>query len=76
MTGTNWTALGSQGSGDDQFDLPHAVVVSVGGRIYVADTNNNRIVRVTDISGSDWFTFGSFGDGTFEMEAPKGIFVR
>lgn len=34
------------------------------GRIYIADTGNNRIVRVHDITGSQWTILGALGAGT------------
>jgi DNA-binding beta-propeller fold protein YncE len=37
------TQWGSKGSGPGEFDLPHAVVLDLEGRVYVADRENNRI---------------------------------
>ncbi|MBM3496914.1 MAG: hypothetical protein FJX72_21725, partial [Armatimonadetes bacterium] len=40
--------------------------VDVNGRIYVADTENNRIVRMDDMSGSGWTELG-------ELNGPFGV---
>jgi streptogramin lyase len=68
MNGSNWLALGSawttaggSGSGSGQFDHPTSVLVDSAGRIYVADSQNDRIVRMDDISGSNWMAYGSRG---------------
>jgi DNA-binding beta-propeller fold protein YncE len=45
MSGANWVALGTLGSGVEQFNSPAAVAVDATGHIYVADYLNNRIVR-------------------------------
>ena len=42
MTGTGWLTLGTQGSGDKQFNEPWGPHVDHKGRIYVADYGNNR----------------------------------
>jgi len=76
MSGTNFTALGSLGSGAGQFDNPYAMFIDPSGTIYVADTNNGRIARFDDLSGANWTTFGSYGvaDGTFD--GPSGIALQ
>lgn len=40
-----FAVYGSKGSGACQFNHREAVAVSPGGRVHVADTLNNRIVR-------------------------------
>ena len=45
----------------------------LAGRIYVADTHNNRIVRMDDFSGAGWTTVGTFGDGPRMFSGPTGI---
>src|SRR5207249_8085711 len=64
----------SAGSGMNQFDGPFGVSVSAG-QIYVADRNNNRIVRMNDMTGVGWTEFGTFGNGPNQFSSPFGIFV-
>jgi DNA-binding beta-propeller fold protein YncE len=45
------------------------------GRIYVADRENNRIVRMNDMTGAGWTTFGAEGSGTNQFNDPFSIFV-
>jgi streptogramin lyase len=75
MTGAGWTALGSPGTGVNQFANPFSVFVDSAGRIYVADSNNNRIVRVNDMTGAGWTTFGTPGRGVNQFSDPEWIVV-
>lgn len=43
--------------------------------LYIADTYNNRIVRMDDMTGANWIAFGSNGTGTNHFRLPWGIFV-
>ncbi len=50
------------------------------GAIYVTDgsfpnANNDRIVRMTDMTGANWTTFGSSGNGANQFSFPRGLFV-
>lgn len=42
-------------------------------QIYVADTGNNRVVRVDGMSGSNPVTFGTQGSGVGQFTEPRGI---
>ena len=44
-------AFGSQGAGTGQFDYPHGIAVDDAGNVYVADTGNDRIVKLGETSG-------------------------
>src|SRR5258708_6652890 len=57
MTGANWVAFGSVGSGVDKFDDPTDIAIDSIGRIYIVDYFNNRIVRIDDMAGTGWTTF-------------------
>jgi hypothetical protein len=54
---------------------------SVGNNvIYVGDgyttaTQSNRIVRISDMTGHGWTTFGSSGSGANQFSFPRGMFV-
>jgi sugar lactone lactonase YvrE len=78
MNGTNWTTLGGTcGSGNNQFSTDGAwdIALDSTGRIYVADTGNNRIVRFDDMSGTNWTTFGTAGTGVNQLSVPSGVTV-
>ena len=51
--------------------LPPAV-----GQIFVADQSNHRIVRINDMTGAGWTSFGSTGSGVNQFNVPTGIFVN
>jgi len=40
---TNWVTIGGPGSGAGQFSTPVGVAVDASGKLYVADSNNDRI---------------------------------
>ena len=52
---------------------PVAVARDSGGHLFIVDQGNSRIIRVDDMSGKDWTTFGSFGTGTNQFKYPEGI---
>ena len=43
LTGKHITSWGQPGTGPGQFNLPHAIAVDSGGRVYVADRENSRV---------------------------------
>ncbi len=43
--------------------------------IFVTDAGNYRIVRIDDMTGAGWTTFGSTGSGVNQFNLPFGIFV-
>jgi len=49
--------------------------MDANGRIYVTDAANNRIVRIDDMTGAGWISFGTSGSGTYQFDSPHGIFV-
>ena len=58
---------GTEGKGEGQFDLPHAIVLDQDGRIYVGDRENDR-VQVFDSQGK-------FLAQWMEGRAPYGLFL-
>jgi streptogramin lyase len=64
MAGANPVTFGSTGNGVGQFDFgtsqgaPGAIDLDAQGRIYIADYNNRRIVRINDMTGAGWTTMG------------------
>ncbi len=64
-------SVGSLGSGVGQFKSPGGVAFDNTGRVFVADTGNNR-VAIFRVSDAVWY--GSFtGTGAYVLNAPRGI---
>jgi DNA-binding beta-propeller fold protein YncE len=51
------------------------IAVDATGKIYVADNGNCRIVRMDNISGKKWTSYGTCGSGTGQFSSPKGLWV-
>ncbi|HET6445813.1 MAG TPA: flippase activity-associated protein Agl23 [candidate division Zixibacteria bacterium] len=66
--------FGSLGSGEGQLDTPRNVAVGPEGKLYVADSGNNRI-QVFDNKGFHVTDFGVPGTGPGEFNEPWGIAV-
>jgi hypothetical protein len=76
LMGTNQITFGSQGSGTNQFYGAYGIAVDSLGRIYVADTYNCRVVRIDDMNGTNWTTYGSTcGSGPGQFSDPSAIAV-
>jgi sugar lactone lactonase YvrE len=56
------------------FSKPSGVAVDVEGKLYVADTMNNRI-EIFDADGKFIGTFGKAGDGPGYFGRPKGVAI-
>ena len=55
---------------------PPGVAASASGpEIYVTDFDNNRIVRMDDMTGAGWVALGSLGPGANQLHEPTGIAV-
>lgn len=55
--------------------LPPGIFVDGGGRTYMTDRSNGRIVRVDDMTGAGLIAVGTQGDGTNQFDFPAGIAV-
>jgi tripartite motif-containing protein 71 len=65
---------GSPGSAPGAFNHPGAVAVAPSGYVFVADTNNNRIVKLRP-DGSFVGQFGQLGSADGRLHTPTGIAV-
>ncbi|PRX59211.1 DNA-binding beta-propeller fold protein YncE [Cohnella sp. SGD-V74] len=78
-TWSEWGKIGGGlGSGPGEFFTPTGVAVDGGGNVYVADSGNHRIQRLT-VSTNVWSEWGKLGGGSGgglgEFKKPFGIAV-
>ncbi|OMF04359.1 hypothetical protein BK127_33680, partial [Paenibacillus sp. FSL H7-0331] len=69
---------GGKGSGPGEFEYPGGVAVDRSGNVYVADTNNHRIQKLTVATGiwSEWKkSGGGKGSSLGEFNYPSGLEV-
>ncbi len=71
----DWMTVGGPGDGKLQLSGPSGVAVDSGGRIYVADQGNSRVVRMDDMTGAGWAVFGDMGSGEKQLYLPGGVTV-
>jgi streptogramin lyase len=82
MSGTNFTAYGTLGQSTGQFLAPTGVSVDGMGRIYILDqgstglANANRVVRIDDMTGTNWTTLGTLGPGVKEFTEATGLWLH
>ena len=72
--GNTLRILGSNGSGNGQFEAPHDLAVDTAGNIYVADYGNHRI-QVLDSAGNFLRKWGTYGSGDGQFINPTGVAV-
>ncbi len=65
---------GASGSGPGEFNHPDAVAVDPAGNVYVADTGNERIVKLSP-AGSVLSEWGSRGTADGLFHSPTGVAV-
>lgn len=59
---TDWTKYGSNGTGVGQFSWPNAITYDqTTGFIYIADTNNARVVKLEHNYTDGWINWKSYG---------------
>jgi hypothetical protein len=76
LQGTNQISFGSYGGDVGQFYGASGIALDPTGRIYIADTYNCRIVRVDDMTGTNWISYGgTCGSGQGQFYDPSGIAV-
>lgn len=68
------SAIGSAGTGADQFQRPAFPALDAIGNLYVSDRLNNRITKFGP-DGEVLLQFGSLGSGNGQLNDPRGIAV-
>ena len=66
---------GTEGTGNGQFSRPTAIAASQTGRVYVADTGNNRVQVFSSSSGLFLGEWGTEGTGEGQFRGPNGVAV-
>ncbi len=76
MIGGYWFDHGAPGTGIDQFNGPVGVSIGHSALLpyFVADSGNDRIVRMDDGSGKNWTAFGSLGSGIDQFDGPVAVY--
>jgi uncharacterized membrane protein/sugar lactone lactonase YvrE len=75
MTGANWVQRGDRLKWDaerNHFKWPLGVAVDAQDRLYVADSGNNRLVRLDDVGGKDWTIFDVSPSGE-KLDHPSSV---
>lgn len=65
---------GSKGTGDGEFDLPHAIRIDSRGLVYVGDRENDRI-QVFDQEGNYLRQFGGFAPYGLHIDSDDTLYV-
>ncbi len=65
--------IGEKGTHAGQFDTPTGLAVDPWGSLYVADSGNHRVQRIT--SGGDVYLYGKPGSGIGQLWGPQAIAV-
>ena len=66
---------GSRGSGPGQFNNPNGIALDGQGNLYVADSQNNRIQKLSVNGGRPIAQFGTMGTGPGQFNSPTGVAI-
>ncbi len=75
IKGEGFTSLGLPGYGLGRFLRPAQIWVDYAGRLYIADSGNNRIVRIDRASDAGWSEVGSLSDPHGVAVDGSGVYV-
>ena len=65
--------IGEKGTQAGQFDTPTGLAVDPWGSLYVADSGNHRVQRIT--SGGDVYIYGKAGSGLGQLWGPQAVAI-
>ena len=71
---TGAAGTGSRAGGQDGFNVPSALTTDEAGNLYVVDTLNGRVVKLSP-EGAYVGEFGKLGDTAGSLARPKGVAV-
>jgi len=71
-TGKHLKTIGKRGRGNEEFNLPLQAATAADGTLYVVDSGNFRIQKIT-ADGNFAGSFGSIGRRSGQFSRPKGI---
>jgi DNA-binding beta-propeller fold protein YncE len=66
--------IGEPGVSGGQFSLPTGIAIDPWGTLYVTDSNNHRIQRITP--GGDVYCIGKAGTAVGEMWSPQAVAIH
>ncbi len=74
MKGHDLWELGEYG--DEQFEFidPMGISQDENGSIFIADTGNDRIVKIDNIRGKGWKTYHTY-EPNFSLRSPRSVYV-
>jgi YD repeat-containing protein len=67
--------FGSKGSGEAQFNEPRGVAIDSSGNLWVADTENSRLEKLS-ASGGFLAAYGSHGSGSGQFSGIAGVAIN
>jgi uncharacterized protein (TIGR03663 family) len=68
------STVGTAGAGNGQFNAPHNIALAAQGDLYVADSNNHRVLKF-DANGNFVMQWGGQGNAPGQFNEPWGIAV-
>lgn len=75
LDGSGYTSLGMPGYGYGRFLRPTQVWVDYDGRLYIADSGNDRVVRIDQRSQQGWSEMGGFSSPMGVAVDGSGVYV-
>jgi RHS repeat-associated protein len=64
---------GSWGTGIGQYEYPGGIAYNPSGKLFIADTGNNRVQEWTTSFSEFQSTFGTHGSGSGQLSEPEGL---
>ena len=75
IQGSGYSAIGLPGYGFGRFLRPAQVWVDYQGRLYIADSGNDRVVRIDQRSDRGWTELGGFSNPSGVAVDKSGVYI-